>query len=464
MRILYVCYNHPAVTPGGEQQVAYELYQASLAQGHDAYLIAALEIEHEAIYGKPGAPVVPLHGEAGQYFFFPQHYEFLHCSVGDWRSIQFFRELVERINPDVIHFHHYHRIGVESFRAARIAAPNATISLTFHEMMAICLADGQMVKTRSRDLCSAASPIECNKCFPDLRPEFMTLRADRLKAMLAECDNFIFPSEFLAERYVDWGLEAEKCVVIPNGQINLAPQFDRRQHSRQVNRFGFFGQYIDNKGIDVILEALIILARQKRIPACGIELEINGGNRHYASPAYLEKITALRAEITRLGVGPIRIEEKGRYGRDQIAERMKAVDWVVVPSTWWEVFGLVASEAWMFGRPVIASDIGGLGERVRNGVNGYTFAARDANALAELIARLTGNEQDWLKAAAGITQPWTEKQMLDAHLSLWRETIDRRESPESPESPVAKEIEQFLQLTTSRVIAASSTRAASGVE
>ncbi len=426
MRILFVSYNHPGVTPGGAQQVAYELFQASLAKGHDAFLIAALEADQESTYGKPGAPIVPMQGESRQFFYFPQFYNFVHLAVEDWRSIRFFRELVERLNPEVIHFHHYHRIGVESIRAARLAAPNAVICLTLHEMMAICMADGQMVKRPSRDLCTAATPIDCNKCFPDLRPEFVTLRKSRLQAMLAECDHFIFPSEFVAERYVDWGLEAEKCVVIPNGQAHPASTFDRRQHHRLVNRFGFFGQFIDNKGVDVILEAIIILAREKRMPACGVELQINGGNRHYATSAYLEKIENLRAEIARLGVGPIRIEDNGRYAREQIEARMKAVDWVIVPSTWWEVFGLVASEAWMFGRPVIASDIGGLGERVENGVNGFKFPARDAHALADLIARLAGNEADWLRASAGIAPPWTEKQMLDAHVSLWGETLEAR--------------------------------------
>ena len=96
--------------------------------------------------------------------------------------------------------------------------------------------DGQMVKRGSRDLCRLASPVSCNKCFPDLRPEFVTLRAARLKAALGECDVFVFPSEFIAERYVEWGLPQEKCVVIPNGQTNLGTTFDRSQHSRQPPR------------------------------------------------------------------------------------------------------------------------------------------------------------------------------------------------------------------------------------
>lgn len=420
-RILIVCYMHPSVTPGGEQQVAYEMFCAALARGHDVYLIAALELEQEGEYGKPGAPIVPMPGETRQYFYFPQHYDFLHLSVTDWRSIKFFRELVERLRPDIIHFHHYHRVGVESIRAARLAAPQAQIGLTFHEMLAICLAEGQMVKRGSRDLCRASTPIDCHRCFEHLRPEFFVLRAARLKAALNECDMFFFPTEFLAERYTAWGLAPEKCVVIPNGQVHPAPDASRDRHSRELNRFGFFGQFVDNKGIDVILDALRLLAVQDRVPAGGIEFVINGGNRHYATADYAARIDGLIEEVDKLAGGKVRIRIPGRYSRDELANRMAAIDWVIAPSTWWEVFGLVVSEAWMFGRPVIVSDIAGLGERVKHGVNGYTFRARDSAALADLIQTLTGDTREWERAHKAIRPDWTHLDMFDAHMTVWEE-------------------------------------------
>lgn len=426
MRVLYISYLHPSVAPGGAQQVAYELFQASLREGHEAFFVAALEQDHQEVYGKPGAPIVPMQGGDREYFYFPQHYDFLHLSVGDWRSVQFLQELIERLAPEVVHFHHYHRIGVEAMRAARLAAPNAVICLTLHEMMAICTADGQMVKKGSRDLCQKSSPMACNKCFPDLRPEFFTLRAARLQAVLAECDVFVFPSEFIAERYVDWGLPADKCVVIANGQENWGTNFDRSQHARAVNRFGFFGQFIDNKGIDVILDALLILGREKRIPASGIVVEINGGNKHYATAGYMEKIGRQIEELRTVQSGRIEIRERGPYGRDQLAERMGSVDWVLVPSTWWEIFGLVVSEAWMFGRPVIASAIAGLKERVYPGINGFTFPARDSRALADLLVSVVGNEQQWIQVNRSIEQPMTGVEMLEAHETVWREVAAKR--------------------------------------
>lgn len=425
MRIVYISYLHPAVTPGGAQQLAFELFEASVRQGHEAFFIAALEPHHEQAYGKPGAPIVPVQGEERQYFYFPQYYDFLHLSIGDLRACQFLSELIEQLKPDVIHFHHYHRVGVESIRAARLGAPDAVIGFTFHEMMAICMADGQMVKKNTRELCQRSSALACNKCFPDLRPEFVTLRAARLKAVLNECDVFIFPSEFLAERYLDWGLPAEKCVVIPNGQLNLGTEFERDQHSRAVNRFGFFGQFIDNKGVDVILDALLILAREQRVPSAGIVVEISGGNKHYASPAYLEKIARQVEELKKLATA-IEVRERGSYGRDQLAERMGSVDWVLVPSTWWEIFGLVVSEAWMFGRPVIASAIAGLKERVTPGGNGFTFPARDSRALADLMASLAGNEQQWLRVNRLIEQPMTDLEMFESYQSAWEEFASLR--------------------------------------
>jgi glycosyltransferase involved in cell wall biosynthesis len=428
MRILFVSYMHPSVAPGGAQQVAYEMFQAARERGHEAFLIAALEPPQEGAFGKPGAPIVPMPGAPGEYFFFPQHYNFPHLSVGDWRTMKFFGELVASLKPDIVHFHHYHLIGVEAMRAARLAAPDAHISLTFHEMMAICLADGQMVKKGSRDLCRGASPIDCHGCFPQFRPEFFTLRAARLQAALNECDSFLFPTEFIAQRYIEWGLDEKKCFLVPNGQKHPAPKARRDKHSRWVNRFGFFGQFIDNKGIDIVLEALLTLAREDRVPECGVEFVINGGNRHYASADYLEKVDGLIESIREIGDDRIQVRSLGRYSRDQIADRMAGIDWVIAPSTWWEVFGLVVSEAWMFGRPVIVSDIAGLGERVRNGVNGFSFPARNSDALAGLIEILTGNEREWRRAHDGIKPDWSDLDMFDASMGVWESAKSKAES------------------------------------
>jgi len=78
------------------------------------------------------------------------------------------------------------------------------------------------------------------------------------------------------------------------------------------------------------------------------------------------------------------------------------VDWVVVPSVWWENSPLVIQEAFQQGRPVICSDIGGMAEKVTDGVNGLHFTAGDAMSLAEAIKRATTTPGLWDSLREGV--------------------------------------------------------------
>ena len=69
---------------------------------------------------------------------------------------------------------------------------------------------------------------------------------------------------------------------------------------------------------------------------------------------------------------------------------MTAADVVVVPSRT-EAFGIVVLEAWRRGTPVVASDRAGLGELVRDGVDGLLVDPEDIAALAGAIVRVLGD-------------------------------------------------------------------------
>ena len=59
----------------------------------------------------------------------------------------------------------------------------------------------------------------------------------------------------------------------------------------------------------------------------------------------------------------------GPYELTELAQRMRKVDWVVVPSIWWENSPMVIQEAFVYGKPVICAGIGGMAEKVRDGVD-----------------------------------------------------------------------------------------------
>lgn len=85
--------------------------------------------------------------------------------------------------------------------------------------------------------------------------------------------------------------------------------------------------------------------------------------------------------------------------RDDMAEVLSAADLVVMPSLYGEAFPRAVIEAMAVGRPVVATDVGGTREAIDEGVTGHVVPPGDAEALADRIARLAGNEA--MRAAMG---------------------------------------------------------------
>ena len=109
----------------------------------------------------------------------------------------------------------------------------------------------------------------------------------------------------------------------------------------------------------------------------------------------------------------------GAYSLDQIQSRMMRVDWTIVPSVWWEIFGLVISEAWMFGRPVICSNVGGMAERVTHERDGLHFEMGDPASLAATIWRACSEEGLWQRLHDAVPEPPSRAAMAEAHLALY---------------------------------------------
>ena len=76
----------------------------------------------------------------------------------------------------------------------------------------------------------------------------------------------------------------------------------------------------------------------------------------------------------------------GSYKSADLPALMREVDWTIVPSTWWENAPVVIQESFFHGRPIITSDIGGMAEKVRDGIDGLHFRAGNAESLAEAMA------------------------------------------------------------------------------
>jgi glycosyltransferase involved in cell wall biosynthesis len=321
-----------------------------------------------------------------------------------------FSEMLRNINPDVIHFHHYIWLGIEMIRAAKRTCPNAKIILTLHEYIAICSNSGQMIKTDGR-LCYQYSPRECALCFPDKTPEDFFLRERYIKSYFNLVDQFISPSEFLRQRYIDWGISAEKIHVIENG----LPKGDKflpmvLEENEIRGKFAYFGQINPFKGVDVVIDAFGKLSKEQRKQ---VTLDIYGSGLQWQEASYQDKINKMLAENKNM------IRYHGSYESEELGRLMESVDWVVMGSIWWENSPLVIQEAYKFGKPVICPNIGGMAEKVKNGVSGIHYRARDSISLITVIEKIIEGKIDYEKLYDQLPSIMTEEQCAAEHLSLY---------------------------------------------
>jgi glycosyltransferase involved in cell wall biosynthesis len=415
-KVLIVSFQHPELMRGGAQQIAYELFQGLQNEpGIEPVLLASIDRAYPALY-KAGACITGFDQRPNEFLFLPAEYDVAWHRTHSVRLIEAYCEFLKTIRPDIVHFHHFLTFGIDLLSLTRRVLPDARLVFTFHEFVSICEANGHMVRTTDQSLCSHASSARCHQCFPNLSPEHFSLRKMWFMRHLQEVDVFTCPSSFMIDRYVAWGIDAGKIRHVSNGQADctrgsMLPAFDGPK-----NRFGFFGQMVDIKGIQIILRAVAILREQGFV---SFKVELNGDNLRYATPALSKEIEDFLAEEEERPFAERIVLSNGPYQVDQLATRMARVDWSIVPSLWEEAFALVVSEAWAFRRPVICSDVGALAERVNDDVDGIHFTRGDPYALAAVMLRASTETGLWERLSGAIPEPPSLAAMVAGFLDVY---------------------------------------------
>ena len=407
-RILVVSHGHPDFSLGGGEIAAHQIFQAY--RGHpdvdQAWFLARVDRKE----WPSGQISLRRDGE----YLWDQGMHDWHLLTGVHRASlrEGFADLLRRLRPTIVHAHHFAHLGLDYLLAVRRILPEVRIFLTLHEFMAICRHNGQMVKTGSLALCDQATAEDCHRCFPDSPPEDFWLRREFALDRLAVVDGFIAPSQFLRDRYVAWGLPADRITVIENC-LPIRPTLPARPltEGETRHRFAFFGQINPYKGLDVLLRALGELDKAERKQ---VRVEVHGAHFERQSESLRESIAALLKPLAGKDV----LRWMGPYRPADLQSRMADTDWVVVPSIWWENSPLVIQEAFAYGRPVICSDIGGMAEKVRHGVDGLHVPVGNARAWAKTLLAATQGDQ-WERLRAGIAPRPGPRQSTDAHLAFF---------------------------------------------
>lgn len=319
-RLLVVAHTHPRISQGGAEIVAYEqLRRARDDDRINAWFLASNGASHD---GKPGVVISQPFGEC-EYLHRGGTFEPFKLSNPDPAFEREFGALLRKLEPDTVHFHHYAGIGLEALLYVRQYLPTARIIVTLHEYLLICHHFGQMVTKPGYELCHAASPQSCHRCFPEHAPQEFTLRELWLKRFLREVDEFTSPSEFLRSRYVAWGIPAEKIRVLPNLLPPHDPVVRSQRGAGEPWRVAFFGQLTPLKGVEVLIRAARLLAGSDH----RFSFRLHGT---YASqpPSFQERIWAVLEDL------PDNVTYKGAYRNQDVLPLMAENDVIVVPSLW----------------------------------------------------------------------------------------------------------------------------------
>ena len=406
-RVLVASHSHPDVSAGGGEIAAFQLFRALQARSDcEAWFLGC---DRTMAAERPGA-VLSQPFSSAEYIYGTGAFDWFKLANPDPKFRGEIERLFLQLAPDVVHFHHYINFGVEVFAHLRRVLPRCRIVLTLHEYLAICHHFGQMVTTRHNSLCYRSGSAPCHDCFPDHGRSDFFLRYRYIERYFALVDVFIAPSRFLADRYIAWGIPAAKLVVLENLMPAAQPAPAMRVAAEETLRIGFFGQISGLKGMDVLLDAASVLEAEG---VAGISFDIFGDYRSQP-PAFQ---TAFLAKLSAAGRN---VQFHGPYDRAHVDRLMRSVHAVLVPSIWWENSPVVIQEALRNRRPVICSDIGGMAEKVRDGIDGFHFPAGNAMALTGLLRRLAADRTRLVALADKMTGQPTSPATVSDFLDLYR--------------------------------------------
>ncbi|MBP7600645.1 MAG: glycosyltransferase [Thermoflexales bacterium] len=192
---------------------------------------------------------------------------------------------------------------------------------------------------------------------------------NRLRRTYQAASVFIAPSRFVLDKFVDFGWSPSRLVHVPH----FGPT--RAWTAEPIPERGpivFAGRLQRQKGVHVLLDALARL----NLPIDQELVVVGDGPER----------SVLEAQAERLMPG--RVQFVGHQDYEGVRAWYRRSRFAVVPSVWYEVFGLSVVEPFAVGRPVIGSRIGGIPEVIEDGRSGLLVTPGDPVALADAI--------DWL--------------------------------------------------------------------
>lgn len=354
-------------------------------------------------------------GESLRLKDYTYEHEFMHPAIGDH-----FDDLISQFKPDLVHVMHAQNLSAEVIVRAKKRGLRVIFSPT--DFWFIC----PIVQLKRTDgsICEGPGPEaqHCISCYtPELIPsaeQFVEAVHNRLpvtrllgksvtaslgygsyikkKQSLAEAatrkrpgvlrevgnsvDAITVPTEIMKTLFIQNGFNENLIEKVPFGIDTSSLEGFQNKVASDTLRIAFIGTIYEHKGLDILLKAIQLLPDD-----ADMVLKVYGNTEQF--PDYASEVLELADASP---AHKSKIHFLGTFANDKLGEVLTEVDVLVVPSRWYENTPLVIQSALATKTPLIATDLGGMSELVKEGVNGMLFKLNDEKDLAgklEVILR-----------------------------------------------------------------------------
>ena len=301
----------------------------------------------------------------------PQSYETIALSIpeksGDKAGARAVHELVECVQPDVIHLHNIYNAG------AVLAAASYRCVLHLHDYRYMCPSSGFYYR-KPKAICDRTCSL---MCFPlgvlrgcqTPRPGKALGFHGRIQAVRKVADQFekvVANSQYVADRFRS-GISAQARVDVLHYFCPITTPQSVVEAADREPVILFLGRAREQKGVYDFVEVVSRLSSARGVvvgdPTDGVQVE-------------------LRKRAEQFGCAD-RLEVSGWMDRAGVSRMMEMASVVIFPSLWAEPFGLVGVEAMAHATPVVGYDVGGVSDWLTDGETGFLVSAGDVSAMAE---------------------------------------------------------------------------------
>ncbi len=291
------------------------------------------------------------------------------------QSYQELTETFSNFRPDVVHFTNtFPLISPAAYKAARVSG--AVVVQSLHNFRMICPGSLLLRNGKTCETCikkTFALPSVWHKCYRDSYfASAVTAGMNawhRLRGTGEKYVNqFISLTKFTKDKFVESGFDPDKISVKQNFVTRTIPADPTGKNNRAL----FVGRLAKEKGIDVLLDCWESLD-----PSIPLDIVGDGPLADY-----------VKQRISHLP----QVKFHGLKDHEEVKRMMQQAMVQIVPSTYYETFGLVVIEAFSVGTPAIVSNHGSLAELVDPEITGLRFAPGNPMDLAEQVQKIASNE------------------------------------------------------------------------